>query len=147
MSSKRKNRPRNRNRSSTTSQSSTSKSPANSKVQPQKKERGWLLTLFLILIIGSGILEAVLYIVQRRQDSVLQAPVLLALAILHAVLNVIAGIGVWYWKKWGVYLYVASSVLGVIIGVIAVGPIAFFSVLLPVIILGYLIAAKWSWFE
>jgi uncharacterized membrane protein (DUF2068 family) len=74
-------------------------------------------------------------------------PIVLALAIVHAVLNVIAGFGIWNWKKWGVYLYVASSILGVVIGVIAIGPSAFFSMLLPAIILGYLVAAKWAWFE
>lgn len=113
----------------------------------QPKERGTLLTIFLILIIASGILQAVVFIVQRQQSAALSAPLLLGLGILHAVLNVIAALGIWIWKKWGVYLYIASSVLGVIIGVIAVGPIAFFSMLLPVIILGYLIAAKWSWFD
>jgi uncharacterized membrane protein (DUF2068 family) len=106
-----------------------------------------LLTIFLIIIIGTGILQAVLYIAQRRSDSVLDAPVLLALGILHAVLNVIAALGIWNWKKWGIYLYIASSILGVIIGVIAVGPIAFFSMLLPAIILGYLLIGKWAWFE
>ena len=126
----------------------SSKSSKSSKSTSQpKKERGTFLTLFLILIIASGIFQAVIYIVQRRQDATLTMPVVLALAIVHAVLNVIAGFGIWNWKKWGVYLYVASSILGVIIGTIAVGPSAFFSMLLPAIILGYLVAAKWSWFE
>ena len=125
---------------------STSSSSKSTSSQP-KKERGVLLATFLILVIASGIIQAVLYVAQRRQDADLTMPIILALGIVHAVLNVIAAIGIWNWKKWGVYLYIGSSVLGVIIGVIAVGPIAFFSMLLPVILLGYLIAAKWSWFE
>jgi uncharacterized membrane protein (DUF2068 family) len=60
---------------------------------------------------------------------------------------VIAAIGIWNWKKWGIYLYLVSTAIGVVIGVIAVGPIAFFSMLLPAILLGYLISAKWSYFE
>ncbi len=112
----------------------------------QNKERGIFLSTFLILVIASGIFQAAIYIVERRQDSELTMPILLFLGIVHAVLNIIAVIGIWNWKKWGVWIYLASAVLGVIIGVIAVGPIAFFSMLLPAIILGYLISAKWSWF-
>jgi hypothetical protein len=156
--SKRSNRRNNRKPSSqpasTSSQpkstSSQAKSPSSSSKsassQP-KKERGIFLATFLILVIASGIIQAVLYVAQRRQEAELTMPIILVLGIVHATLNVIAAIGIWNWKKWGVYLYIGSSVLGVIIGVIAVGPIAFFSMLLPVILLGYLIAAKWSWFE
>ena len=156
--SKRSNRRNNRKPSS--HPSSSSSQPTSSSNQPKstssqtkstsnqpKKERGVLLATFLILVIASGIIQAVLYVAQRRQDADLAMPIILALGIVHAALNVIAAIGIWNWKKWGVYLYIGSSVLGVIIGVIAVGPIAFFSMLLPVILLGYLIATKWSWFE
>jgi hypothetical protein len=112
-----------------------------------KKERGWAMTLVLIAIIGSGILEAVIFYLQRQSTSVVQAPVLLGMGILHAILNIIAAVGIWNWKKWGVYLYAASAVLGVVIGVLAMGGMGAIAAILPVVILGYLVAAKWSWFE
>jgi hypothetical protein len=112
-----------------------------------KRQRSTLLTVFLILIIVSGIVEAAVYIGQRRSDAVLTAPVLLALGIVHALANIAAAFGIWNWKKWGLYVYAASGVLGVIVGTIAVGVGAVFAGVLPVIIIAYLVKAHWSWFE
>jgi hypothetical protein len=116
------------------------------KAAPQRT-RSTLLTVLLVLIIASGVLAAAVFIAQRRSDAVLTAPVVLALGIVHAVGNVVGAIGIWNWKKWGLYVYAASAVLGVIIGVFAVGVLAIMAGVLPVIILAYLVKEHWAWFE
>jgi hypothetical protein len=76
-------------------------------------------------------------------------PWLISLMVVHFLANVAAAIGIWYWKKWGVYIYIGSTILAVIVGLITTG-LGMYSVFyfaLPLVIVGWLLRTKWDYFE
>lgn len=78
------------------------------------RKRGGCLTAFLIFMIAANGLSALLYLLG---GSVLGAQlpdytpwVITALGVL-GLANAISAIGVWMWKRWGFYGYLAVTVL------------------------------------
>jgi len=66
---------------------------------------------------------------------------------LHSLANVIAVVGIWFWKKWALYIYAASTVLALSVGLIALGAWTVFYLIVPFAILGWMLRAKWNLFE
>ncbi len=122
------------------------KSASSKGKQIQHKERGTWLTIALIIIILHGILGAIFYYAVRTDPNI-DRIWLVGLMILHWVLNVVAAIGIWSWKKWGLYLYIASTILAVTIGLLAIGMWSVFYFVLPLAILGYILRSKYEYFE
>jgi hypothetical protein len=111
------------------------------------KERGTVLTIFLVLIALHGILAGILYYTERMDNSTLDRPWILSLMVVHSLANVVAAVGIWYWKRWGLYVYSASTVLGVVVGLLAIGAWSLFYMILPLVILGWVLRTKWGNFE
>ena len=109
-------------------------------------KRGFWLSLVLILMALHGIAGAIFYYAYS-QSAVLDKPVLLGLMILHWVANVVAVIGIWFWKRWAMYVYAASTVLAIVVGLLATGMWSVFYFFLPLAILGYMLRTKWDYFE
>jgi len=84
------------------------------------KKRDFWLSFILIVIALHGILGSVLYYTIRTQEA-LDKPWLISLMALHSLANVIAVVGIWLWKKWALYVYAASTVLAVFVGLISLG--------------------------
>jgi hypothetical protein len=135
-----------KNTKSTQSQKKVQSKPAQKGKKPVRKERGWLLSAALILIILHGLLGAVLYYTQSKQDFV-PRPVILVLMSIHFLANIAAAFGIWNWKKWGIYVFVGSELLAVVLGLITVGIWSLFYMFLPLVILGWLLRTKWDYFE
>ncbi len=115
--------------------------------QPPRKIRGTLLTIALVVIVLHGLAAAVFYAVARLDTTLIDRPWVLGLMSLHFLANVVAAIGIWYWKKWGMYIYAGSSILALVVGLLTVGIWSVFYMLLPLVILGWLLRTKWSYFE
>jgi len=113
----------------------------------QQKIRGFWVSFFLVLMIVQGIVATILFDMYRTQSSTLDRPVVLGLMIVHSIANVVAAVGIWYWKKWALYLYAASTILAIILGLITVGMWSLFSLVLPFVILAWLLQEKWDYFE
>jgi Sec-independent protein secretion pathway component TatC len=66
-----------------------------------------------------------------------------------SLLNMAAVVGIWQWKKWGVYLYVGLSVLSIVLSVIAgMSPVmVIVSSLIGFAILFFLVRPLWDHFE
>jgi uncharacterized membrane protein (DUF2068 family) len=144
-SSKRKNQRKSQTQSKSSSQS---KSPSQPKQAPPppKAERGLLLTILLILLIASGIFSAIGFYSMRSANTPVDAPIVLAMGIAHAVLNVIAAAGIWLRQKWGVYLLLFSALVGAVAGVLAGVPLSIFAMVVPVVVIIYLLEAKKNYF-
>lgn len=113
----------------------------------QPKERGLGTSIVLILMLLHGIFGTILYYSVRSQSATLDRPVVISLMVLHSVLNIIAVLGIWNWKKWGMQLYAASTLLAIVVGLISTGMWSVFYFVLPLAILGYLMRTKWDYFE
>ncbi len=114
------------------------------------KTRGTLLTIALVVMVLHGLAAAIFYAV-ARQDALSTAymsrPWLIALMSLHFLLNVVAAVGIWFWKKWAMYVYAASTILAVVVGLLSIGIWSVFYMVLPFVIIGWLLRTKWDYFK
>lgn len=112
--------------------------------QPTHKKRGTMLTVALALILVDAILTAVMLISYRKDniDST-QLPIFLGLAVLFGIAGVVGAAGMWFWKRWAVYLYLVS-----VAGAVAVGLVIFrtqyaaFHAVIPLLLLGAGLSTK-----
>ncbi len=116
-------------------------------VKKIQKKHGVLLIGFLVFMIIHGIVTAVMYDQFRTPDAMISRPYIAGLMVLHSLLNIAAAAGIWFWKKWGLYLYAGSTILALVLGLITVGMWSVFSIVLPAAILGWILTDKWEYFE
>lgn len=108
----------------------------------QHPQRTTLMTIALVLVILHGIFMAAVYWTTRQNvgDS---SPIALTILLLTAVADVVAGFGMWTWKRWGLYLYAIATVVKTIIILLYTGDIILvFGSLLPAIIVAYILLPK-----
>jgi hypothetical protein len=130
---------------------STSNKPNNYKKKPIEKKkpikvRGFWLTAALVVMAVHGIFAAVLFYTQAKNPTI-QLPWLLGLMILHSLADVVAAVGIWFWKKWALYVYAASTALAMVLGLMSVGVFSLFYMFLPLVIIGWLLRTKWNYLE
>lgn len=116
------------------------------KKAPVKKQRGVVLTIALIIMAVHGIVAAYMYNSMSTAPEV-QRPWILGMMVLHFLANIAAAVGIFYWKKWGLYIYAVSTIIAVVAGLLSVGVWSVFYMVLPLAILGYLIQSKQHYFE
>jgi hypothetical protein len=135
MANKKKSKPANK------SAKPVSKAKGSSK-QPVKKVRGGGLTIMLVLIFLHSILAtAVAY--STLKAAYLSTSWVLPVIVLISLAGIVAAVAMWYWKQWGIYLYVAISVIGAVIHILLTGStMVVFYDLIPVAILGYVITLQ-----
>jgi hypothetical protein len=116
------------------------------KNQVIKKKRGTALTIALIIIVLHGAAAAIAYSSMSTGPDV-QRPWIISMFVIHFLANIVAAIGIFLWKKWGISLYAASSILGVVAGALGVGLWSIFYLILPLVILGYIVKSKLKFFS
>jgi hypothetical protein len=126
---------------------SQSKKKRHVKAKNQKKERGFWLTLFLVIMALHGIFAAYFYYAVRVGEPSLDRPWILTLMVIHSLANILAAVGIWYWKKWALYVYAVSTILGLVVGLLSIGAWSTFYMVLPLAILGYILRTKWNYFN
>lgn len=114
-----------------------------------KKERGGWLTAALVLIIIRNSVVAIWIFTLGKNDNLTTGAVMTALLVLVALSDVIAGIGMWYWKKWGLYLFGISTVAGIALHTLVLGPFVVFHDVIGPAILAYILSTqdKYRYFE
>lgn len=125
-------------------QNTTSKMNQQKKKTVVKKERGTILTIVLIIMAIHGIFAAYLYSTAAPE---VQRPWIITMMVVHSLLDIAAAVGIYYWKKWGLYVYAASTVLALVAGLLSIGVWSVFYMVLPLAIVGWLLRSKWSYFE
>jgi len=110
------------------------------------KERGGLLSFILVVMAVHGIFATVLFYTIRTQEA-LDRPWIISLMLLHSLANIIAAAGIWYWKKWALYVYAVSTGLAIFVGLISVGMWSIFYMFLPFAILGWVLKSKRDYFK
>ena len=123
-----------------------SKKTVNKKKKVVKKNRGTLLTIVLVLMAVHGIVAAAMYSTMTTAPEV-QRPWIIGMMVVHFLANVAAAVGIFYWKKWGLYVYAASTIIALVVGLVSVGIWSVFYMLLPFVIVGWLLRTKWDYFD
>lgn len=122
-------------------------SKAVSQAKPAKR-RNTLLTVALVLVILQGIFLAVVYwtVLPDAQRAI--GNIALWIMFLASAADVVAGIAMWFWKKWGIYLYGIAAVAGAAVALLASGDLfLIFGALLPAIIVLYIVLMQRNNFE
>ncbi len=112
------------------------------------KERGTLLTIAIILVIVNHLFlaGAALYDLRLYGNNVhsLFMPILLV----ASVASIIGGLAMWYWKKWGYYLYIGAALVVATALLLNTGSILMlFAGMLPPIIVAYIVQPKLKNFD
>ena len=113
----------------------------------QKKEHGFWLSFFLVVIVLISMLAIAVYYSIKHGPDVINNPVILSLAILASVGKLVSAFGIWFWKKWGLYLYVGSVAASMIAGFLITGLPFILAEFLPVAIIGFLVKDKYALFD
>ena len=112
----------------------------------QKPARCTLIIVALALVIFGNLAMTIVYWVTRRQEP--DASVLLIAMLLISAGSVLAGIAMWYWKRWGLYAYAGTAIASAIVYLLVTGDaIIVFSALLPAIIVAYILLPKMEYFD
>lgn len=125
--------------------SKTSSKPGAKNTQvAQHKKRGPMLTVALALILADAILTAVLMFVYRKDNiAESQVPIFLGLAVIFGLIAVAGAVGMWFWKRWAVYLYLVAVAGSVVVGVVAyASSFAAFHAVIPLLLLGAGLSTK-----
>lgn len=109
------------------------------KGQPIVKQRSTLWTIVLALVSLGAVIDAIVPLLYYRRDTYeINHPYVLGGAILVGLLGVAGVVGLWLWKRWGLYLFVASVVGSIVVGLLVYpSMIAAFHAVIPLLILGY----------
>jgi hypothetical protein len=122
-------------------------SKASSQARPAQR-RSTLLTIALVLVILQGIYLAVVYWTVLPDAQRTLGNIALWLMLLAAVADVVAGIAMWFWKRWGIYLYGVAAIVGAAVALLASGDLFLvFGALLPSIIVLYIVLTQRNAFE
>lgn len=109
------------------------------------KERGTWLSLWLIVILLHGILASGLIWYLRAQRNDPSPSWVLIILFVLAIADIVAALAAWNWRKWGLWLYAISTVVGIVVGlVLTASQLIVFHDIVPLAILGYLVRDKWS---
>jgi peptidoglycan/LPS O-acetylase OafA/YrhL len=117
--------------------------------QPVKaKSRSTLLTIALVLVLLHGIFMAIFYWTVIPDAQRTWSNIVLWVMLLTAVADIVAAAAMWYWKRWGIYLYGIAAVASAVVAVLMTGDLFLvFGALLPAIIVLYIIARHRNQFE
>lgn len=113
----------------------------------KEKVRGTALTIVLVIMALHGIFATYFYYTVRTQEADLNRPAILTVMVLHSLANVIAALGIWYWKKWALHLYAISTVAAIVVGLLTVGIWSLWYMFLPLVIVGWVLRTKWDYFD
>jgi len=134
--------------SSKSSKSSAKKYPPKSTAKsktPKRPQRGTWLTIALVLMVLHGIVAA-LFFYFSKTDPAVDRTWMLSLMVVHSLANIAAAVGIWYWKKWALYVYAASTIVALVVGLLSVGIWSVFYMVLPLAIMGWVLRTKWDYF-
>lgn len=122
--------------------SSNSKPAPNVKASAKKpvhKERGTLLSVLYVLIALHGVLGAYIGFVTMKTEYV-KTPWALPVLTLVSLAAIVAAVGMWYWKQWGIYLYAVVCIVQAVVHLMLTGQMmVMFYDILPVAVLAYII--------
>lgn len=125
-------------------QPSKSASKAKGSAQKQvKKRRGGLLSFLIILMGVHAVFATYLSYTYLKQDYVGQRSWILVVLVLSSLADIVAAVGLWLWKQWGIYLYILATAALAAISIIVTGNVwVSLYQFIPVAILGYVISLQ-----
>lgn len=108
--------------------------------KPVKRKRGTLLSVLIGIIFLHAFLAALLAYASLQDQYAGSGEWVIPLLGVLALVDILAAIGMWNWKKWALYLYGISCIISSAVHLMLTGSLlVVFHDLLPLAILGYVI--------
>lgn len=112
------------------------------------RQRSTILSVVLIFVIIHGLILTLLSIGEKNYQGEVTHPLMYVLFILGSLLDVVAGLALWNWQKWGLNLYLAASTMTAFVGLVNTGSLLIvFAAFLPLAVVGYVVRREWHYFE
>ena len=109
----------------------------------EHRQRGGWLTAMIILMAVHGVFNTVALLALRKSDYINVPLWLYGSAILVGVTTIVSAVALWYWKRWGLYLYVVATAVSLALGLIVfASQAAAFYNLVPLLILGWILTSQ-----
>ena len=110
---------------------------------PPKPVRGTWLTVAIVIMAIHGVFDTVALLLIRKSEFYNPPVWLWILAFAIGIATVASAVALWYWKRWGLYLYAAASLASIIVGAVVFPNfgVAFYNVI-PVAILGWILNSQ-----
>lgn len=106
-------------------------------------ERGTALSVWLILVAAHSFLAIFLVLYLMKQPDSPTRDWLVTGLILLSGAKAVSVLAIWYWKRWGLYLYLGSVIGLTVIGLVMTGMLLYiFNEFLPLAITGWLLRGK-----
>ena len=117
------------------------------KQHKKHRERSFWMTFWIVLFMLQSIFYAILVNDLINRD-VIARPVLLGLLVLVTVADIVALTAIWFWKRWGWYVFVISTGLSIVVGLVATASqLSVFHEIMPLVILGWVYREKQDQFD
>ena len=114
----------------------------------QQVERGLGLTIWLALLVVQSALGIILTLDLTNRPEDPSRPYFLAALFILSAAKLVGVLGIWLWKRWGLYIYAGAVVGTAIIGLVLTGTeLMIFYELLPLAITGWLLREKIKYFQ
>jgi uncharacterized membrane protein (DUF2068 family) len=108
--------------------------------KPANKRRGGLLSFLIVLIAVHAISASYLIYTYLKQDYIGQRTWILVALLLISLADIVAAVGLWLWKQWGLYVYIIATAFLAAISIIVTGNVwVSLYQFIPVAIFGYVI--------
>lgn len=118
--------------------------------ESQPRKRGGCLTAWLAFLMLANLLLAIQYLiagsVARQAIPVLPAWIVPLMGLL-ALANCVFAIGIWKWKRWGLYGFIGSSLAAFVVNLMTTGFVLALLGLVGVGILAFLLRPVWRHLE
>lgn len=138
-------RPATRTGSRPITSTTTAKSPsvAAAKAPPKRTP---VMTAAIIFVIVHGLLwTAASWATVRNFTG--NTPLYLGLLLVSSIAGIVGGVALWYWKRWGFYLYAGSVVVTAVLTLLFTGSAwVMLGGLLPVVLVAYALYPKFRLF-
>lgn len=126
--------------SSTQAKPSSSKSHAQQSQHSKKRSIAYIIAVVYVILHGL-FWTAVAYSTHRADVD--RYPVLFGLLIVATLLSLVAGFGMWFWKKWAGYLYLVTGMaMGLLVTMLSGDLWLALGSFMPVIVVMYVVYPK-----
>jgi hypothetical protein len=107
------------------------------------KHGGWLTAMIVIMAVH-GVFNTVALLALRNQLAYRSVPSwLYAGAFFVGLATIASAVALWYWKRWGLYLYVVATFVSLALGLVVYPTqLAAFYNLIPLGILGWILTSQ-----
>ena len=131
---------------STAKNSSTAKSSETA--HHAKRERGIWLTIAIILVIVHHVILAGLAYYDLTTNGIEAKSLYMPVLLLTSAASIIGGIAMWFWKRWGFLLYVASALVAATAALMNTGYLMVLAAgILPPVIVAYIYLPRQKYFD